>query len=122
MPAQDHVFHAGFLERIPAEPHIAAREDDQLGTIEESAIVRAERRVDHTTIGHSHGIHCRFEDFVEFRTIFVRSADVRRGHRYILSQSIEGAFEQQSVVTLPEQQLTVRQQIKRLGLWRSHFG
>jgi hypothetical protein len=46
VPAPDHIFHAGFLERVPAETHIAAREDDQLGTLEEGAVVWAERRID----------------------------------------------------------------------------
>ena len=111
-----------FRERFDRESHIAAREDDQLGTIEESVIVRAERRFDHASIGDSHGIHCRLEDSVELGTITVGGADVRRGQRCVLDQRFEGGFEQQFVATLPEQQLTVRQQIERSGLWRRHFG
>ena len=62
VPAQDHILHAGFLERVPAEPHIAAREDDQLGTLQEGAVVWAERRIDHATAADSNRIHRRLEE------------------------------------------------------------
>jgi len=118
VPAQDHILHAGFLERVPAETHIAAREDDQLGTLQERAVVWSERRIDHATVGDSNRIHRRLEDPVELRTIPIGGTDVGRAEWCVPSQSIEGCLEEQSVLLLPEQQLTVRQQIERLELWR----
>src|ERR1700733_4209437 len=118
IPAQDYVFHPGFLERSPAEPYIAAREDDQLGALQEAAVVWAERRIDHATVGDSNRIHRRLEDPVELRTIPIGGTDVGRAEWCVPSQSIEGCLEEQSVQPLPEQQLTVRQQIERLELWR----
>ena len=112
-------FYAGFLERVPAETHIAAREDDQLGTLQEGAVVWAERRIDHATVGDSNRIHRRLKDPVELRTIPIGGTDVGRAEWCVASQSIEGRFEEQSVLPLPEQQLTVRQKIERLELWRS---
>ena len=110
VPAQDHILHAGFLERVPAETHIAAREDDQLGTLQEGAVVWAERRIDHATVGDSNRIHRRLEDPVELRTIPIGGTDVGRAEWCVPSQSIEACLEEQSVLPPPEQQLTVRQQ------------
>src|ERR1700738_469975 len=118
VPGQDHILHAGFLERVPAETHIAAREDDQLGTLQEGAVVWAERRIDHETVGDSNRVHRRVEDPVELRTIPIGGADVGRAEWCVPSQSIEGYLEERSVPRVPEQQLTVRQQIERLELWR----
>ncbi len=118
VPAQDHILHAGCLERVPAETHIAAREDDQLGSLQEGAVVWAERRIDHATVGDSNRVHRRLEDPVELRTIPIGGTDVGRAEWCVPSQSIEGCLEEQSVLPLPEQQLTVRQQIERLELWR----
>ena len=110
--------HTGFLERVLAETHIAFPEDDQLGALQEGAVVRAERRIDHATVGESNRVHRHLENPVELRTIPIGGTDVGRAERCVPSQSIEGSLEQQSVLPLPEQQLTVRQQIERLELWR----
>src|SRR6202048_2440145 len=118
VPGQDHILHAGFLERLPAETHIAAREDDQLGTLQEGAVVWAERRIDHAMVDDSNRVHRRLEDRVELRTIPIGGTDVGRAEWCVPSQSIKGCLEEQSVLPLPEQQLTVRQQIERLALWR----
>src|ERR1700733_14956118 len=115
IPAQDYVFHPGFLERSPAEPYIAAREDDQLGALQEAAVVWAKRRIDHATVGDSNRIHRRLEDLVELRTIPVGGTDVGRAELCIPGQSVECRLEQGAVPVLPEQQLTVRQQIERLA-------
>jgi len=118
VPAQDHILHTGFLERVLAETDIAFPEDDQLGALQEGAVVRAERRIDHATVGESNRVHRHLENPVELRTIPIGGTDVGRAEWCVASQSIEGSLEQQSVLPLPEQQLTVRQQIERLELWR----
>src|SRR5215213_5297513 len=74
-----------------------------LGPLQKGAVVWAERRIDHATIGDSNRIHRRLEDAVELRTIPIGSTDVGRAEWCVPSQSIQGCLEDHSVLPLPEQ-------------------
>ena len=66
-------------------------------------------------VGDSNCVHRRLEyPAANSGRSPIGGTDVSRAEWCVPSQSIEGCLEEQSVLPLPEQQLTVRQQIERL--------
>src|SRR5262245_48169863 len=101
---------------MPAALHIASREQDQSGTLQELPVVAGGNRGDHSTLRQPLAFHGGKKQFVELWVVTIRSADVGRG-RTLRIHLLSDTGDEPWIVLAPKEELAVREQVERFHLF-----